>query len=411
MNTKPRVLRILNRFNVGGPVYNVTYLSRYMEPEFETLLAGGNAGENEESSLYILEQNGIKPVLLDEMQRSLSALGDVRSYQRIRELIREFRPHIVHTHASKAGAVGRMAAFHEKVPVVVHTFHGHVFHSYFGKTRTTVFKQIERYLARRSDRIVAISDKLKQELVYEHGITTDEKVSVVPLGFDLEPFTRDREARRKAFRQAWNIAEDTLLVGLVGRMVPVKNHRLLTEAAAALKNKTGRNVQYLLVGDGESRNAIISDIQQSGLSYTYKQPAVPGTDFVLTSWQQNTPDIYAALDITVLCSFNEGTPVSLIEAQAAGIPVLSTRVGGIENVVREGSSALLTTTDTAEFTAALEKMLTDNELRSRMAGAGRDFAMQHFHYTRLVDDMRQLYYELLRKKGLEFPVPGNEIYR
>lgn len=404
-------MRILNRFNVGGPVYNVTYLSRYMQPEFETLLAGGNAGENEESSLYILKQNGIEPVLIGDMQRSLRIWDDIRSYRRIRELIREFRPDIVHTHASKAGAVGRMAALHEHVPIIVHTFHGHVFHSYFGKLKTTAFKQIERYLAGRSDRIIAISDKLRTELVEEHRICTPEKVSVIPLGFDLEPFLGNREAQRLRFREKWNIAADTLLVGLVGRMVPVKNHRLLVQAAAALKAQTGRRVQYLLVGDGESRPAVIEAIKAHGLSYTYKTPAGNHTDFILTSWQQDTPGIYAALDITVLCSFNEGTPVSLIEAQAAGVPVLSTRVGGIENVVCEGESALLTPADAPAFTEALFRMIRDDELRRNMAGAGRDFAMQHFHYTRLVEDMQQLYYELLREKGLMKPLPDTEIYR
>lgn len=410
MSSRPRVLRILNRFNVGGPVYNVTYLSRYMEPEFETLLAGGNAGENEESSLYILEQNHIKPVLIEEMQRSLSLLGDFQAYRHIRRLIREFKPDIVHTHASKAGAVGRMAAFHEKVPVVVHTFHGHVFHSYFGKLRSGVYKQIERYLARRSDRIIAISDKLQAELVQEHRIASAGQVSVVPLGFDLEPFTLHREQRRKAFRTAWNIPEDTLLVGLVGRMVPVKNHLLLVKAAAALKKRLERPVQYLLVGDGESCAGIKEALSEHGLSYTYKQPAKEDTDFILSSWLQDTPGVYAALDLTVLCSFNEGTPVSLIEAQAAGVPVLSTRVGGIENVVC-AQSAILSTTDTEEFAADLYRILSNDVLRNSMAGAGRDFAMQHFHYTRLVKDMSALYHELLRNKGMETGMPHTEIYR
>ncbi len=161
----PKVLRIINRFNLGGITYNVTYLSKYMAPEYETMLIGGDKEPGEDSSTFIPEQLGLKPILIPEMKRAISWKDDKAAYNRIKQIIKEFKPDIVHTHASKAGAVGRLAAFNQKVPVVVHTFHGHVFHSYFGAAKTQVYKSVERYLAKKSSAIIAISEKQKQELL------------------------------------------------------------------------------------------------------------------------------------------------------------------------------------------------------------------------------------------------------
>ena len=237
----PRILRIINRFNLGGPTHNAAYLTRYLPGEFETLLVGGSQEASEEGSHHILDAMGVKPLILPELQREVAPWRDRGAYRRIKALIKEFKPDIVHTHAAKAGAVGRMAASELGVKAIVHTFHGHVFHSYFGPVRTAMYKNIERFLARRSSRIIAISEKQKVELVDEHRICGADKVSVIPLGFDLSRFHADQEAKRSLFRRVYGVAEDEIAVGIVGRLVPIKNHDLFLEVVHQVSRETGQD--------------------------------------------------------------------------------------------------------------------------------------------------------------------------
>ena len=183
----PRILRIINRFNLGGPTYNAAYLSRYMPNDYETLLVGGLKEDDEESSEYIVRNLGIEPIVIPEMRRQLDAKSDMVAYRKIMRLIRDFKPDIVHTHASKAGTVGRLAAIRSNVPVIVHTFHGHVFHSYFGKKQTKMFLNIERGLAQHTSQIIAISQKQKDELCDTFKIAPEEKFTIIPLGSTIYP--------------------------------------------------------------------------------------------------------------------------------------------------------------------------------------------------------------------------------
>jgi glycosyltransferase involved in cell wall biosynthesis len=409
-HTMPRVLRIINRFNLGGPTHNAAYLTRYLPAEYETLLVGGAQEESEEGSGHILSSLGVKPLILPEMQREVAPWRDRTAYRRIKQLIKEFKPDIVHTHAAKAGAVGRMAAREMGVKAIVHTFHGHVFHSYFGQVRTAMYKNIERFLARRSDRIVAISEKQKSELVDEHRICAAEKVSVIPLGFDLSKFQQEQARKRALFRRVYGIADDELAVGIVGRLVPVKNHDLFLQAMKQVQERSDRKVRAFIVGDGEERERLEARTRELGLSMAQGpyfnghgfghgvngKPAVDRADITFTSWIKEIDIVNAGVDVVALTSFNEGTPVSLIEAQAANRPIVSTKVGGIENVVVEGRTALLSAREDLEgFSNNLIRVLEDDGLRSGMAREGWDHVRQRYHYTRLVDDTARLYEELL----------------
>ena len=220
----PKVLRIINRFNIGGPTYNAAYLTKYLPEEYETLLIGGDKEESEDSSQHILGELGINPVIIPEMRRAIRFGNDYSAYKKIKQIIEEFKPDIVHTHASKAGTLGRMAAFSCKVPAVVHTFHGHVFHSYFNKTKTKIFKRIERKLAQKSSAIVAISNTQKQELGLVHKIADLNKIEVIPLGFDLNRFQENLSKKRAVFRTKYQIEDDEIAIGIIGRLVPIKNH-------------------------------------------------------------------------------------------------------------------------------------------------------------------------------------------
>jgi glycosyltransferase involved in cell wall biosynthesis len=399
---KYRILRLINRFNLGGPTYNVTYLTRYLAPEFETLLVGGMKENSEASSDFILEQNGIKPIIIEEMRRSINPVNDIAAYKHIKKLIKDFKPHIVHTHAAKAGALGRMAAFSCNVPVTLHTFHGHVFHSYFGSMQTTVYKNIERYLASRTTALVAISEKQKHELADIHKIAPASKFHVVPLGFDLEKFWTNQEEKRKSFREKYKIENNEIAIGIIGRLVPVKNHHMFLQAFSCMKNKTKKKVKAFIIGDGELKEELMGICKELNLSYTSRHSLHPDFDVFFTSWIKEVDMANAGLDIVALSSLNEGTPVSLIEAQAAGKPIVSTQTGGIENVVIPGTTALLSPVgDVQAFGDNLLKLCEDDAFRVFLSGGGRDFVSERFSYASLALNMSKLYDALLREKHVK----------
>lgn len=394
----PKVLRIINRFNLGGPTYNVAYLTKYLAPEFETLLVGGEKDETEDSSQFITTQLGIEPVIIPEMKRAIHPLHDRRAYNKIKQIIKEFKPDIVHTHASKAGTLGRLAASACNVPIVVHTFHGHVFHSYFGAMSTSFYKNIERYLAKKSTCIIAISEKQKQELTAEHRICDPSKVAVIPLGFDLSRFQENLGEKRRKFRSLYNVSDDEIAIVIVGRLVPVKNHSLFLQAIAKVKEKTTKKIRAFIVGDGEERANAEAKAAELGLDFTSKANEKALVTF--TSWIKDVDRVCAGADIIALTSHNEGTPVSLIEAQAANKPVVSTNVGGIENVVLEGRTGLLSPSgDANAFAMNLLKVIEDDKLRAEMGMQGWPHVKEKFHYTRLVSDMRQLYLRLMQQNS------------
>lgn len=384
-----KVLRIINRFNLGGPTYNAAYLSKYLEPDFETLLIGGMKDESEDSSEFIVRNLGIEPLVIPEMKRALNPANDLLAYRKIKQIIKNFKPDIVHTHAAKAGVLGRRAALKLKVPVVVHTFHGHVFHSYFGKNKNLLFKMIERNLAGKSSKIIAISEKQKEELVNEHKICPAEKVCVIPLGFDLSRFRENQEEKRKKFRDQYGLESDVIAIGIVGRLVPIKNHSLFLKAIKYVIDNSTKKIKGFIIGDGETRKQIEQEAMNLGLN---------GNKLTFTSWIREIDLAYAGLDIIALTSYNEGTPVSLIEAQAAGKPIVSTKAGGIENAVSEGITALLSNLNNNEqFAKNLLTLVEDESRRKEMEQYGWQFVEDRFHYTRLVNDMKELYHSLLGK--------------
>lgn len=395
----PKILRIINRFNLGGPTYNATFLTKYMAPEFETMLIGGERDETEESSLHIPHSLGIEPIIIEEMKRPINPLQDYKAYQKIISIIQEFKPDIVHTHASKSGFIGRMAAYNSGVPVIVHTFHGHVFHSYFNRATTGFYKILERYAASKSDAIIAISEKQKYELSQIHHICSPEKIRVIPLGFELEKFSENSEDKRKSFRAHYNVDDDEIVIAIVGRLVPIKNHTLFLEALKEIKDKTKQKIRAFIVGDGEDRLKIENKATELGIDFVDALKSKEKATLTFTSWIKNVDWANAGADIIALSSLNEGTPVSLIEAQASSKPIVSTAVGGIENVVIQGETALLCDKeDKAHFARNLLSLVENKELRQKMSEKGKNFVFEHFHYKRLVNDTAQLYRQLLAQK-------------
>ncbi len=392
-----RVLRILNRFNLGGPTYNAAYLTRYMYPTFETLLVGGSNDCSEKNSEYIVNQLGIKPHKISCMRREISIYKDYKALQQIKKIIRDFRPHIVHTHASKAGALGRQAAIGLEVPVIVHTFHGHVFDAYFNKMKAGIYKTIERKLASKSSGIIAISEIQKDELANKYKICHGEKIKVIPLGFDLNRFRENTETKRFEFRTKYQIKDDEIAVGIIGRLVPVKNHEMFLNSFKQLLNKTSKKVKAFIIGDGEMRGYLERKASQLGLNQLSVNGFIPpnNANIIFTSWITEMDKVNAGMDIIALTSLNEGTPVSLIEAQAANKPIVTTATGGIENVILPNKTALISKNNPKDFSEKLLQLVENKELRKSLSKEGWMHVSDKYHYKRLIREMSNYYYELL----------------
>ena len=384
---KIKVLRIINRFNIGGPVYNAVLLSAFMPEEYETLLIGGLPEENEEDSTYIAKRYGVNPILISEMKRQTSYKNDKKALNRIKEIILSFQPDIVHTHASKAGALGRKAAFDCGVPIIVHTFHGHIFHSYFSWWKTKIYQLIERQLSKKTSGIIAISTIQKDELSLNYKICNPSKIKIIPLGFDLKPFNENQKENRELTRNKHELKETDIAVAIIGRLVAIKNHQMFIDVIENVNQKTSKKVVYFIVGDGEE-----SDNIQKSVDPLIKK----GMDIRMTSWIKDIAAFNAGMDIICLTSKNEGTPVSLIEAQASGIPVVSTSVGGIKDIVLEGETGFLVARDdTNKFAEKLMDLIENENKRQEMSQNGWSFVKDKFQYTKLISNMDEYYKSLI----------------
>lgn len=395
----PRILCVLNRLVIGGPAMVATYLAKYLPSGFETVMVIGGKDDHEKDATHLTNELGIKPIIIPEMKRAISWKEDRAAYKRMKQIISEFKPDIVHTHAAKSGAIGRMAASAMKVPVIVHTFHGHVFHSYFHPLKTKAFIQAERYLAGRSNGIIAISKQQKDELVNTYKICPEEKVRIIHIGLDLDQFHFQQQQKREAFRSAFQIEENEIAIGIVGRIVPIKNHSLFVAAARIVLKNTDKKIRFVVVGDGDRREAMEAEFGNAGIDYTYYLSERRKATAICTSWQTEMDIVFAGLDIVALTSNNEGTPVSLIEAQAAGKPVVSTNVGGVSNVVMENESGFLSPSGNAEALAHdLLELVNNPDLRKKFGEKGRAFVLENFSYQKMVAGTAQYYQELLLKK-------------
>jgi len=390
MDKKIKVVRIINRFNLGGPVYNATFLTKFLGDEFDTTLIGGVPAKGETDAMHILRDHGVEPIVLPSIQRELNPKMDYKAYKKIKRILQEIQPDIVHTHASKAGFLGRYAAIQLGIPVVVHTFHGHVFHSYFGSAKTTFFKKIERYLARKTSGIIAISDLQKKELVETYKISTNEKMKVIPLGFDLEKFTTNKEERRTAVRKEYNIKKDEVAIALVGRLAPIKDHAYFLTIIEQLLEQTKTKIKVFIVGNGSEWDRVASRVDEINNRF--------GKKVIMTSWILDISRFNQGLDIMCLTSKNEGTPVSVIEALASGIPVISTDVGGVRDILTDGKSGFVIKRENSEtYLQKLRLLVEDESLREDFSKFGKENVIKKYTYQRLVDDMREYYKALLER--------------
>jgi glycosyltransferase involved in cell wall biosynthesis len=388
-----RILRVIARLNMGGPAIHVSNLAAGLASRgYHTTLVAGSLARGEDSMAFVAERLGVRVVSVPEIQREVAPVHDVRSVRRLTEILREERPHILHTHTAKAGALARAAALaagSARPPIVVHTFHGHVLKGYFGPGRTAFFKQVERTLARYSDVLVAVSPEVRDELV-EHGIAPAEKFTVIRLGIPLEERLGDETAELD-YRALFGIPPSAFVIGWVGRMTGVKDTEAVLEIQKATRDRGVESV-LCMVGDGPDRERLEQVAHDLGIARS--------TYFV--GYQSDIAGYYRLFDAFVLPSVNEGTPVSAIEALASGTPVVATRVGGVPDVVTDGVDGFLVGPRDVDGAAErLAELARDPELRARMGEAGRENARERYSVERLVDDVDRLYRSLLAEKGLQ----------
>jgi len=382
---KIKILRVIARMNVGGPAIHVVNLTAGLDPtRFDSMLVTGTENPGEGSLLDLALAHGIEPLVIPEIvgQATLKP-RDLKALIALYRLMRRERPRIVHTHAAKPGVLGRVAARLAGVPVVVHTFHGHILHGYHGPLMNWLLRRMERMLAHLSDRIIAVSEQVKQDLV-RYGVAPPEKICVIPLGLELDPFLQN-DIHRGGLRRELGITRDARLVGIVGRIFPIKNHRLFLEAAALVSAKEP-GARFVVVGDGTLRVDMEVLASQLGI----------GERTIFTGWRRDLPRVYADLDVLVVSSDNEGTPVSAIEAMASGCPVVATRVGGLPDLIEDGEVGhLVPARDAEAMSGAILGLLRDGDRARRMGQSARGLVQGRYRAERLCRDIEALYTELL----------------
>ena len=389
MPEKLTVLRAITRLNIGGPAIHAILLTRGLQNErFRSVLVSGQEGPGEGNLLDLADRCSVRPVMVEELGREVSLANDLAAVRQLYRLIRQEQPHVVHTHMAKAGTAGRLAARLAGVPIVLHTYHGHVFHSYFSPPKTAFFLAIERLLARLTDCIVAVGDKQRDELI-GYRVAPAQKIVSIPLGLDIEPML-SVEAERGRLRAELGLNGVHRLVGIVARLVPIKAHEVFIEAAARIRREVP-NVRFLIIGDGERRAELEERARRIGVR----------DEALFLGWRKDMRAVYADLDVVVLSSLNEGSPVALIEAMAAARPVVSTNVGGVGEVVANGRSGLLVPPrDPGALAEAVTTILSEPGTGERLANAARRAVYPKYSSERLVADVETLYLRLARAKGL-----------
>ena len=397
-SNQTRIVRIIARLNVGGPAKHVVWLTNGLQDEnYRSLLVAGSVPPGEEDMGYFAAEAGVMPLYIPEMSREISWNDAVTVWKLFRLFLRE-RPDIIHTHTAKAGTVGRVAGFlyrwltpgtligRPRACKFVHTYHGHVFHSYYGRGRTRMFLAVERLLASLvTDRLIVVSAQQRAEIGNHFRVGRPGQFKVIPLGLDLGVFG-DRASRRTRFREQLEIDEETILVGIVGRLTEIKNHQMFLKSVARLKDQS--TLRFVVIGDGALRQSLEEQARSLGLESR-----------VIFAGSRKDPEyFYPALDIVALTSLNEGTPLTLIEAMANARPIVATSVGGVVDLLGDERGILVPSGNEEAFATALSKLAADRQLQKDLGARGLEFVERVYRKERLVEDIKRLYGELLNQE-------------
>ena len=372
-----RVMRIIARMNVGGPAVQVSGLMRgFNATEFDHRLYTGFCAPNEADYLETIATD-IKAIRIEGFGRRVSLGGDIRAFVSLVKEIRSFKPHVIHTHTTKAGVLGRIASIVSlQTSIRVHTFHGHLLNGYFGSIKRSIVVIAEKSLAIFTNQLLAVGDKVRQDLI-QVGIGSKEKFGLMPPGLSLGVLPAKRESQ-----ESFGLLPGRLQCAFIGRVTQIKRPDRFLDVVSEIKRR-GVDLDFLMVGDGEILEVCRERIRREELPVS------------VLGWQSNIEKVLSATNIVILTSDNEGTPLSLIQAGMAGLPVVTTNVGSVTEVVLDGVTGLVTSMEAQEIANALEKLVLDKTLRAKLGGQAREFTLTHFGVQRLVHDHEELYRKLL----------------
>lgn len=392
---KIKILRIIARLNVGGPAIHTIILTSCLDKEkFQSLLLAGRVSSGEADMSYFAKEKNVMPVIIPQLSKEIVFLNDILAFLKILKIIRRERPDIIHTHTAKAGTLGRLAAISynffkpkKRKIIILHTFHGHVLRGYFGKIKTSIFIFIEKILSYSSNKIITVSESLKSELA-GLKICNKDKIEVIPLGLELDKYLAIKEKEESVFK-----------IGIVGRLVPIKNHRLFLGAARRILTAYP-TATFEVAGDGELKNTLINLTSNLKISNAVN----------FLSWVIDLKPFYSSLDILALTSLNEGTPVSVIEAMASGRAVVSTNVGGVRDLLGNDLDSesleskgfrlkergvIVDSFDPSAFADAVIFLFRNPELKKKIENNAREFVRNQYSSERLVEDIENLYLSLM----------------
>jgi glycosyltransferase involved in cell wall biosynthesis len=395
----PKLVRIIARLNVGGPARQACLLHDKLVDHFDTHLITGSLADSEQDMSYLLSSEH-HVLRLPQMSREISFWADSLAFWTILKFLRKERPGIVHTHTAKAGALGRLAAWLAGVPIIVHTYHGHVLDGYFGGFKSKAYLSLERMLGRLSTRVIAVSESQLQDLCFKYRVVPRSKISIIQNGFELANFSQEcREEARKQF----GFAIDDFVVVWAGRLVPVKDVQLLGKVIRRAA-ETQSKIRFLVVGEGTDKPKL--DSLTEGCR-----------NVRLLGWRRDMELIWSAADVALLTSRNEGTPTTLIEAMAAGRPFVSTNVGAVRDLAvgplqelpdgfgHRAANGFLTSRTPEALLYCIEQIARDPRMAEEMALAGRAFALDRFSAYRLIKEMKLLYETLVTNRSKAAPAP------
>ena len=374
-------MRIIARMNVGGPAVQVSGLMRgFNSTEFDHRVYTGYCAEDEADYLDTVATD-VKAVRIQGLGRRVSLGGDLKAFFSLINEIRNFKPHVIHTHTAKAGFLGRIASIISLQPSIrVHTFHGHLLNGYFGSFKRSLVVIAEKFLALFTHQLLAVGDKVRQDLL-NAGIGTRDKFGLMPPGLAIGVLPD-----RKESQIALTLPANSLQCAFIGRVTQIKRPDRFLDVVSEIK-KRGINLDFFIAGDGELLEMCRERIKQEDLPVT------------VLGWQSDIERVLSSADMVVLTSDNEGTPLSLIQAGMAGLPVVTTNVGSVPEVVLDGTTGIVTALDVQEIADALEKLVNDKGLRTKLGAAAQEFTLANYGVIRLVHDHEELYKKLLSSRA------------
>jgi glycosyltransferase involved in cell wall biosynthesis len=387
---------------VGGISNDIIPLAYYLQHEFDILVLHGEKEEDESNADFLLKRYpGLQFRKVRRFKKKINPFADLLAYFQIKQEIKNFNPEIVHTHGAKSGFIGRIAAHRSKVPSIIHTFHGHHFHSYYNRFISSGLIKIEKLLSGITTVIIAISSSQKKEFIEIYKIAPAEKVKTIALGIKPKKIGIDPDIQRYIFRKKYCLEDDVVVIGVAGRIVPVKNLELFVQAAKDLISTSTKKLCFFIIGDGTLKKQIQQQCIALNIQYVEKAGAKSG--IIFTSWIEDIMPAMHAMDIVALTSNNEGTPMSLIEAQFCGKPVVATNVGGVKDVVLHNETGFLVSAgDAIALVERLKLLIENNELRKEMGKKAAAFAALNFSKQSEVENYRQLYKNLLTQREIQY---------